>query len=332
MAAASSSTSSSTSTSRRSFYICCGRRFSFKAENVLDAVLHICTVVVEKAVLVLGPILICFASAIIGGLSWTFFTIILPMMHHQYQDSPYQYWILGGHVTFVVFLLYQIIFNYFMCVTTPNKGVNYDTVVREMAAVTDFAYPETPQAVESFRRDFEEILLIRMKRRQMRSSKDRQEALAQKQTNQSTTSLDTPASEAGAVTKRKTSNTTKKPFPRPKLQPTNQQVRNWMLMAPDEWGYCQRSKQPKPPRSHYDHVTKTLVLCLDHYCPWMFNASEYYVVLYSILLCCIEKNPLCTHTTHLSHSFSLVQSVISIIVIFAISCGLWIPACSTEPV
>ena len=44
--------------------------------------------------------------------------------------------------------------------------------------------------------------------------------------------------------------------------------------APDEWGYCQKTNQPKPPRSHYDYVSKSLVMCMDHYCPWMFNASK----------------------------------------------------------
>ena len=40
-------------------------------------------------------------------------------------------------------------------------------------------------------------------------------------------------------------------------------VRRWMLMGPFEWGFCANSMQPKPPRSHYDHVTKKLVLNLD---------------------------------------------------------------------
>merc|ERR1712194_716532 len=62
----------------------------------------------------------------------------------------------------------------------------------------------------------------------------------------------------------------------------NAPIRSWMLMAPDEWGYCQRTNQPKPPRSHYDHVSKTLVLCLDHYCPWMFNAIGYFNYRYFV--------------------------------------------------
>lgn len=71
-------TSSSSATARRSFYLC-GRRFSFTAESIADSFLNVATIIVEKAVLVLGPILICFASLIISGLSWTFFSIVLPV-------------------------------------------------------------------------------------------------------------------------------------------------------------------------------------------------------------------------------------------------------------
>lgn len=53
-------------------------------------------------------------------------------------------------------------------------------------------------------------------------------------------------------------------------------IHNWQLLNPDEWSYCHNSRQPKPPRSHFDHVTKTLVLNMDHYCPWMFNVIGYY--------------------------------------------------------
>ena len=50
----------------------------------------------------------------------------------------------------------------------------------------------------------------------------------------------------------------------------------WVLLGSHEWGFCMRSKQPKPPRSHYDHVLKDLVLNMDHYCPWMANCVGYF--------------------------------------------------------
>jgi DHHC palmitoyltransferase len=54
--------------------------------------------------------------------------------------------------------------------------------------------------------------------------------------------------------------------------------RGWMIMGPHEWGFCSYTGQPKPPRSHYDHVTKMLVLNMDHFCPWMFNTGECCVI------------------------------------------------------
>jgi palmitoyltransferase len=54
------------------------------------------------------------------------------------------------------------------------------------------------------------------------------------------------------------------------------------LTGPFEWGYCSNSHLPKPPRSHYDHVTKSLVLNLDHYCPWMFNSIGYFNYRYFV--------------------------------------------------
>jgi hypothetical protein len=323
-APAAAPSSSSAAHQRRSFHICCGKRFSIDSRNVLDCLLEGCTMMVEKFVLVLGPLLIIFASMIISGLSWTFFTIYLPMLqlqyHHHHKDtsssSSYYYGslVIGMHISFVLFLIVQITFNYFMCVTTSNKGQSYDQVVRELAVATDFDYPETPQDVELFRRDFEDRMLLRMKRRQIRAFEEREKnllnqaaaitagvaagglgaglgagagATKKKSHNSAPMTLDVPPPVAApssanvavggnGMTQRKNSTTTakKQPFPRPKIQPTPAQVRDWMIMAPDEWGYCQRSKQPKPPRSHYDHVSKTLVLCLDHYCPWMFNAGE----------------------------------------------------------
>jgi hypothetical protein len=242
------------------------------------------------------------------------------MIERDYANSPYKNVVVGFHVSFVIFLLIEILFNYYMCVTTRNTGANYDKVVRELATVTNFVYPETPQDVASFRRDFNDKMMLRMKRRHERemnyqhapaviiSEVDNSDGAKvtsmtvdtptmngdvnnngdiENNTNNGTTTSTADGSVADAsstdptiVTKRKninvkssSSKTKTKTTTTVKKQPTPQQMRNWMLMAPDEWGYCSRSNQPKPPRSHYDHVTKTLVLCLDHYCPWMFNVG-----------------------------------------------------------
>ena len=70
-----------------------------------------------------------------------------------------------------------------------------------------------------------------------------------------------------------TSSTNKKKKEPPKPLP---RIHNWQLLSPTEWSYCRYSHQPKPPRSHYDHVTKSLILNMDHYCPWMFNCIGYF--------------------------------------------------------
>jgi hypothetical protein len=274
------------------------RTFHISEQTVFDFIFNVCTTLFEKVVLIIGPVLICFALAIIYGLSHTFFTIVLPMLQLQYQDYAYGNLFLGAHILFVLFLLTNVIFNYLSCVVTRNYGPEFKKVVRELALATDFSYPETPTEVEHFRQDFEDKMLLRMRRRQARAREIREGAQTKRQTNTSTTNnTDTThlsadnntaalnnngtttvissssSSNTEGVTQRKAA--TKKLSTKPEKIPSPLQVRDWMLMAPEEWGYCQRSKQPKPPRSHFDHVTKTLVLCLDHYCPWMFNAGRY---------------------------------------------------------
>ena len=82
---------------------------------------------------------------------------------------------IGGNVTFVVFILIEIIFNYFMCVTTRNNGPSYDKVVRELAESTNFDYPTSPQNLARFRHDFNDKMMLRMRRRQARDAERRQQ-------------------------------------------------------------------------------------------------------------------------------------------------------------
>eukprot|EP01052_Picozoa_sp_SAG31_P025284 SAG31_NODE_2208_length_6187_cov_5.255749_3_plen_268_part_00 len=45
----------------------------------------------------------------------------------------------------------------------------------------------------------------------------------------------------------------------------------WLLRQPYAWGWCLKSRRPKPPRSHYCNTTRKQVLVMDHYCVWVFN-------------------------------------------------------------
>lgn len=207
-------------------------RFECTRQRLLDACVDTASRVMESVVYWIGPLLILLASAIIFTLAYTFFTVLLPMIHRKHIDSIWRIPMMTFHTCWVVFILIQIIFNYASCVLQRHTGPPYDRVVRELAIVTDFAYPSTPTAISQHRRTVQDLINVRLQQRRQR--------LQQQALNGS----------------------------------SNAPLRPWMLQGPFEWGYCGRTNQAKPPRSHYDHVTKVLVLNLDHYCPWMFNASK----------------------------------------------------------
>lgn len=302
-------------------------------------------VVADGAVYVLGPMLILLAMTIAGGLTYCFFDVVLDLI------APPE----GGmfaracHILVVCFFLWNVLHNYFMCVTTPNKGPNYDRVVRELAEATNFAYPETEEQVEGFRRDFEQIILERARARRnggrppprppslpasssstpsapptagggsaaatARADGDEEEGGRAAADVVGNGSSDGSASGVGGVANggsaaaatpmagsasgASSSLTTTGIHVRPTAASSSPLSRGgdgggsgsssssssggydgpiyrWMLMGPQEWGFCNHSNQPKPPRSHYDHVTKCLVLNMDHYCPWMFNTVGYF--------------------------------------------------------
>lgn len=217
----------------------------------------------------LGIFLICFATVIISGLTYAFFYVVLPMIQRANPNNPL--WV-SLNVAFVAFLLINVLSNYFWCISTKNKGPLYDTVVRELAEETGFVYPETPDDVLQYKADFEEKMIFRMQRRQARRTQiaEQQQQLQQEQLQISSTS-----SESGGMTQRKATgegaSATLPPAPQQVLP-----VRRWIIMGPHEWGFCTKSNQPKPPRSHFDSVTQQLVLNMDHYCPWMFNTIGYF--------------------------------------------------------
>ena len=269
---------------------------------------------------ILGPILICLATAIISGLTYVYFYIILPMLcgvNWIYTRSDYDmYWKERGYTVtrpslsdadngedeekisklttifialstpigifntlIVTFFLYNILYNYYMCVTTSNSGPNYNIVVREIAKATNFAYPETNEELIQCKKDQEKKIYERMQRKRNELMKDRGTPIRPGEPSQTaTTANDDEESQQQQVSSQtsplmattSTSTTTKKKKEAPKPLP---RIHNWQLLSPTEWSYCRYSHQPKPPRSHYDHVTKSLILNMDHYCPWMFNES-----------------------------------------------------------
>jgi len=269
--------------------------------------------IADKAMYILGPILICLASGIISGLTYVYFYIILPMLcgvNWIYTRSDYDmYWKERGYTVtrpslngedekiskfttilislstpigifntlIVTFFLSNILYNYYKCVTTSNSGSNYDTVVRELANVTNFNYPETNEELIQCKKDQEKKIYERMQRKRnelmaargtpIRPGEPSNSAIANgDEESQQVSSQSTPL--MAATSTLATTNNKKKEPPKPLPR-----IHNWQLLSPTEWSYCRYSHQPKPPRSHYDHVTKSLILNMDHYCPWMFNES-----------------------------------------------------------
>mmetsp|Transcript_11287 Transcript_11287/g.23102 ORF Transcript_11287/g.23102 Transcript_11287/m.23102 type:complete len:542 (-) Transcript_11287:480-2105(-) len=298
---------------RRTFSVG-GMAFScWQYDRLWDAILDGIQSFVEIIVYLLGPLLIVVALGITSILAYTFFHVMLPMMWEKYEnyDPNLRLVLISLHCTWVVFLLVNVLFNYFMCVTTRNAGKNYDRAVRELATVTGFIFPETPVQQESWRQEYEDKMTLRIRRRREREM-DRQQELQDridKTYKQQPAAVSTrsdgsngggnhdalPDVESGVdplqtsssattnnMTHRKAAQSSSASPKKTASAPPSTTVRRWMLMGPYEWGYCNNSKQPKPPRSHYDHVTKRLVMNLDHYCPWMFNSIGYFNYRYFV--------------------------------------------------
>eukprot|EP00977_Amphora_coffeiformis_P012675 scaffold3195_cov162-Amphora_coffeaeformis.AAC.16 len=266
-AGSSSTTTTSSSSIRRQFAVLGGRfRFHMPQGRVLDICLDGAQTLMEGAVYMLGPFLICLALAIVGLLSYTFFHVLVPMMLEKHADksASLRLAVVSLHGAVVNFLVFNILFNYAMCVVTKNDGPVYDRIVRELAAVTGFVFPETPAQTLEYRRDFEDRMVLRMRRRRAR-----EEEAEAANTAQHKSSSGNPNEDAGQVVTHRRGTTatenTQNTAARKKTKNTlpSTVVRRWMLMGPYEWGFCGNSMQPKPPRSHFDHVTKKLVLNLD---------------------------------------------------------------------
>lgn len=247
----------------------------------------------SSALYVLGPILILVTVGLLVSLSWTFWCIIIPLKFHSYTSF---YAVVNQ--LFVGFVLFNIVYNYISCVTTKHFNTHdYERVVRELARATGFHYPESQEEMDRWRMDWREMILERSRQKRLalryqlmskygldeeHSSLTADTSIINTSTSTSTsTTLDgnnssenrdtgtnanactntVTTKQSDSLTNRKREKTS---HPRMHAQPMG---RSWMWLGPNEWSYCERTNLPKPPRSHYDHVTKSLVMNMDHYCP-----------------------------------------------------------------
>lgn len=313
----------------------------------------------------LGPLLIVVVFVLVSSLSYTFFTIIIPLL------SPNGYWTMKAmvHECIVIFIVTNIIFNYVLCVMTNsghrhtgrhshrhtgrhlhnnNNNDKYDSVVRELANVTHFEYPETEEGIQLWKFKLRDFIIQKSRMRSNVRSNVRSNnnfnnsnnnnndhvhvvngryehvqvetsstcsinmSTSTTNVNNGTSTASTSTHAAGnnennnnqspplqrrnntsisenANTNNSTSTSTstihhnqhqqipvQEVLPQSIITPTSttSTTRPWMILGPHDWGYCEKSNLPKPPRSHFDFVTRSLVLNMDHYCPWMFNVGK----------------------------------------------------------
>jgi hypothetical protein len=199
----------------------------------------------------------------------------------------------------VAFILINIVINYILCVTTRNsQNKHYDSVVRELARATAFDYPETDEHREKWRQELNEMMSEKerqkklQERHQMMNKYDHGDEEEQSSPSNDTGSQNASNSNASLRTalvepqsdalKRRKIGTGVAASGATVAQPVVPMGRSWMWIGPNDWSYCNRSGLPKPPRSHFDHVTNSLVLNMDHYCPWMFNVIGYFNYRYFV--------------------------------------------------
>ena len=258
-------------------------------------------------VYVLGPVLLLLALTIISGMYYTFFYIIVPMMNDAQSsqllnhdiDGLYNQAVLTPiwiHKAFVLWIVFNILFNYYFCVTCrkdrPGSKLGYETVVRQLALVTGFHYPESEEEKDAWIIEWRRKRLYQSQSPSLLDSSGNNERVI-RDVSQATKRMTLPIAVGevvetatiplsqynpvitaddvfnGTVTVQASSD------PRP-VRVAKRSKPSWMDLSPYEWSYCYLSNLPKAPRSHFDHVTQSLILNMDHYCPWMFNTSKFY--------------------------------------------------------
>ena len=187
----------------------------------------------------LGPLLVVLAVYLISFVLYVGTTCVLPLYGGRLNP------VFLFSTLFTVFLGFNIVFNYFLCVTT-NPGSHDSEYFKELVekAKSDGNiqgyYDDKLREEDSCADDIEKHTEPKIRKRPIDSSPQYAEVHGK-----TVTTINSPAVRDGYDSEDE--------------------------FDPFEWTYCWKSNGPKPPRSHFDSVTNKLVLNMDHYCPWMFN-------------------------------------------------------------
>ena len=246
-------------------------------EGAAECVGQVIAFIFGPLMIFLGPLMVVLALGIIGLLSYAFFTIVLPMLAGSEGVFGFKGLL---HIAIVAFILINVLFNYYKCLTVKNdhKSAEYQEVVRELALATGVQYPEGEKEMETFRLEIE---------KKLRGRSDEKRGRAKESPPQDSGNNRNEDSQNIGLRKRPSGTTANEETTKQELSKTStphkpKKIPAWMLLGPEEWGWCNHSGLPKPPRSHYDSVTKSLVLNMDHYCPWTFNSVGYFNYRYFV--------------------------------------------------
>lgn len=242
----------------------------------------------DMFMLVLGPCLICVVFGIVTGELYVFFNYLLPMyaafLRYVCTTSFAPDKQLSGGLrglspfyvlnsAFALLLAVNVIFNYVMCVTTNPGTHDSPMYVPWRSGVAAKATHPLGLHTHRYRRLMEEAREAGYlgSASQKEGVVDENGTLVQRNV-QSSGGVGAAGTSPGRAQGSKGS---------------------WIDQGAYEWGVCRRTRMPKAPRSHYDHVTRKLVLNMDHYCPWMFNVVGYanyrffVLFLFYVFLACI---------------------------------------------
>ena len=246
-------------------------------EGAAECVGQIIAFIFGPLMIFLGPLMVVLALAIIGLLSYVFFAIVLPMLAESGGIFGFKGLL---HISIVIFILINVLFNYYKCLVVKNdhRSTQYRVVVRELALATGVQYPESKEEMEIFRLNYEKKM---NDRREERRQQAKESAKQVQENNSNVLDREDGDSQNVGLRRRPSGLTDDKAEPKsvqngppsPRKPP---KIPAWMLLGPEEWGWCPHSGQPKPPRSHYDQIGNCLVLNMDHYCPWTFNSVGYF--------------------------------------------------------
>jgi DHHC palmitoyltransferase len=106
----------------------------------------------------IGPAGIVKVLYMTTTLLYTYATILLPMILRKYDGSHYKWIVLAGHLSLETYLLIQIFFNYYCCITTKHSGPHQEQIIQEMAKLTEFQYPHTPVSLATHQKHVEDRL------------------------------------------------------------------------------------------------------------------------------------------------------------------------------